>query len=142
MGVQHAVAAVRSFAGERDLGARAIEFRTPFNEFFDTRRTFFDQDACSLFVTETVAGLQRVFQMQADFIVIAERGGDAALRVLRVGLRNFALRQAQYATCRGKFHRGTQTRDARTHYDEIGFCRKSLHGVHGSICLARGNQLM
>ena len=137
MGVQHAVAAVRAFAGEGDLGAGAIELRAPLDQLFDARRAFFHQDARGLFVAQAVAGLQRVLQMQADFIVIAERGGDAALRVLRVGLRDLALGQTQHAARGRQFHRGPQAGDARAHDDEIGFGRKSLHGVLDGFMVAR-----
>ncbi len=42
MRVQNAVAAVRSFAAEGELGALAVKFRTPLNEFFDTLRGILD----------------------------------------------------------------------------------------------------
>ncbi len=92
--MQNAVAAVRAFAGERDLGSGAIELRAPLDQLLDARRTFFDQHARGFFVDQAVAGLQRVFQMKPDFVVIAERGGDSALRVLRVGLGDLALGEA------------------------------------------------
>ena len=66
MSVQHAVAAVRAFAGEGDLGAGAIELRAPLDQLFDARRAFFDQDARGFFVAQSIAGLQRVFQMQTE----------------------------------------------------------------------------
>ncbi len=124
--VQHAVAAVRAFAGERDLGSGAVELRAPLDQLFDAGRAFFDQHARGLFVDQSVAGLQRVFQMQANFIVIAERGRNTALRILRVGLGDFALGQAKHAARRRKFHRGAQAGNTRANNDEIGFGRKSL----------------
>ena len=121
MGVQHAVAAVCAFAGEGDLGAGAVELGAPLDQLFDARRTFFDQHARGFFVDQAVAGLQRVFQMQPNFIVVAERGGDSALRILRIGLGDFALCQTQHPAGRRKFHRGAQAGNARAHHDEIGF---------------------
>ena len=127
VGMQHAVAAVRAFAGKGDLGAGAVELGAPLDQLFDAGRTFLDQHARGLFVAQAVAGLQGVFQMQADFIVVAERGGDSALRVLRVGFGDFALGQAEHASGGGKLHRGAQTGNARAHHDEIGFGRQCLH---------------
>ena len=66
--------------------------------------------------------------MQADFVVVAERGGDAALRILRVGFGDFALGQTQHAARGREFHRSAQAGDARAHNDEIGFGRQSFHG--------------
>ncbi len=71
MRVKHAVAAVRSFAREGDLGAGTIELCAPFDQFFYTRRAFLNQNACCLFVAKSVASLQCVVEMQADFIVVA-----------------------------------------------------------------------
>src|SRR5664280_1876202 len=76
---------MRPFASECDLGAGAIELRTPRDELLDTVRAFFHQDARSLFVAQAVTRLERVLQVEADFVVVAKRGGDATLRVLRVG---------------------------------------------------------
>ena len=127
VGMQHAAAAVRAFAGEGDLGAGAVELRAPLDQLLDARRPFFDQHARGLFVAQAVAGLQRVFQMQPDFIFIAERGRNAALRILRVGLRDFALGEAEHAACGRKLHRSAQAGNARAHHDEVGLGRKSFH---------------
>ena len=121
MGVQHAIAAVRAFAGEGDLGAGAIELRAPLDELLDARRAFLDQDARGLFVHQAIAGFQRVFQMKTDFVIIAERGGDAALRILRVRFGDFAFREAKHASRGRQFHRSAQAGDARAYDDEIGF---------------------
>src|ERR1019366_944079 len=128
VGMQHAAAAMRSFASKRDLGAGAIELRAPCDELLDTGRAFFHQDSCSLFVAQAVTSLERVLQVEADFIVIAKSGSDSTLCVLGVGFRDLTFRQTQHAARGRKFHRRPQTRDARTHDDEIGFRRKSFHG--------------
>src|ERR1019366_6174656 len=127
VGVEHAAAAMRSLASKRDLRAGAIELGTPRDELLDTGWAFFHQDARGLFIAQAVAGLERIFQVKTDFIVIAKGGGDTTLRVLRVGFRDLTFRQTQDAARGRKFYRGPQTRDARTHDDEIGFGRKSFH---------------
>ena len=127
MSVQHTVAAVRALACENNLCAGAIELRAPLDQLFDARRTFFHQHARRFFVAQTVAGPQGVFQMQPDFVVVAERSGDAALRITRVRLRDLALGEAEHAARRSELHRGAQAGDARANYDEIGFGWKSWH---------------
>jgi hypothetical protein len=118
---------MRSLASKRDFRARAIELGTPRDELLDAGRPFFHQDSRRFFVAQAVTSLERIFQVKTDFIVIAKGGGDTTLRVLRVGFRDLALRQTQNAARGRKFYRGPQTRDARTHDDEIGFGRKSFH---------------
>ena len=125
--VQHAVAAVRSFAGEGNLRSGAIELRAPLDELFDSRRPFFDQHASRFFVDQTVAGLQRVFQVQRDFVVIAERRSNSALRVLRVGLGDFTLGDTENAACGGELDRSAQPGNSRANNDEIGFGWKRVH---------------
>ena len=123
MGMQYTVAAMGAFPGEGNLGARAIELGAPLDQLFDAHRTFFHQDAGCRLVTQSVAGFQRVVEMQADFVVVAERGRDAALRVLRVRFGDFTLGEAKHTPRRSEFHGSAQTRDACTYYDEIGFAR-------------------
>jgi len=93
----------------------------PRDEFLDTGRAFFHQDARGFFVAQAVAGLERIFQVKTDFIVIAKGRRRYHLRVLRVGFRDLTFRQTQNAARGRKFYRGPQTRDACTHDDEIGF---------------------
>src|ERR1700685_228161 len=82
--MQHPVAAVRAFARERDLGSGTVELGAPLHQLLDAAWTFLDQHAGGLFVDQSVAGLQRVLEVERNFVVIAERGGNSALRVLRV----------------------------------------------------------
>ena len=126
VGMQHAAAAVRALAREGDLGAGAIELRAPLDQLLDARRAFLHQHARGLFVAQAVAGLQRVFQVQPNLVVVAERSGDAALRILGVGFRHLLLGQAKHAAGGGKLHRGAQAGNARAHHDEVGFGRKSF----------------
>ena len=134
--VQDAAAAMRALARECDLRTGAIEFRAPLDQLFDARRTFFHQDARGFLVAKAVAGLQRVFEMQPNFVVVAECRCDTTLRVLGVRLRDLALGEAKHATRGGKFHRRAQAGDTRANNDEIGFGRKSWHyRIHGSTQL-------
>src|SRR5664279_5526646 len=125
--MQHSAAAVSSLTSESDLGARAVELGTPLDELLNAARTFFNQHARGLFIHQTITRFKRVFQVQRDFIVVAERGGNSALGILRVGLRNLSLCQAKYTACRRKFHRGTQACDARANHNEISIARETLH---------------
>ena len=68
-----------------------IELRAPLDELLDAHRTFFDEDARGVRVAEAVAGDERVLQVEADFVLIAERDRDAALSVLRVRFGEFQL---------------------------------------------------
>ncbi len=101
VGVQHAVAAVRALAGERELGALLIELGAPLDEFLDANGAFLDQDARRIAVAEAVAGDQRVLQMQADLVLIAESDRDAALGILGVRFAELELGQAEHTPVGG-----------------------------------------
>ena len=93
VGVQDAVAAVRALPAEGELGALPIEFRAPLNQFLDALGSVFDQHLGGFGIAETIARLQGVLQVEADFVFIAECGRDAALSPLRVGFGDLALGQ-------------------------------------------------
>jgi hypothetical protein len=115
MGVQDAVAAVCSFATEGQLGAMAIEFRAPLNQFLDSQRRILDQNFRCLQVAQAVAGLQRILQVKTDLVFIAERGRNPALRPLRIRVGDFAFRQDDYAPGRGQLNGRTQPGNAGAH---------------------------
>jgi hypothetical protein len=119
--VQDAVAAVGAFAGESEFGAGAIEFRAPSNQFFNAGRAFFDQDASGVRVAKSVASVERVLKVKADAVFVAKRGGDPALRVLRVGLGNLALGEAENAPVCGELNGGAHSGDASPNNNEIEF---------------------
>jgi hypothetical protein len=70
VGVQHAVAAMRAFAGEHKLASVAIESRAPFDKLLNGSRAFLYQDAYGVNIAEPVSGENRVLFVQLDFIVI------------------------------------------------------------------------
>ena len=101
VGVQDAVAAVRAFPAEGELGALAIEFGAPLNQFVDALGSVFHQHLGRFGIAKAIAGLQRVLQVKTDLVLVAERGRDATLGPLRVRFRDFALGQHEdRARCR------------------------------------------
>ena len=87
MSMQDAVTAVRRLARKRQLCSFAVKLRSPIDQLLDTLRAFFHQDVRCLHVYDSVTGVDRVLQMQADFVFVAQRDGDSALRILRGRLR-------------------------------------------------------
>ena len=83
MCVQDAPAAVRALLRERERCALAIERRAPLDQLLDRRGTFFDQRVHGTAVAQAVTRRHGVLLVQIDFIVIAERNGDATLGVFR-----------------------------------------------------------
>ena len=95
--MQHPAAAVRPLPGEGDLGAGAVELCAPLDQLLDARRSFLHQNARRLFVAQAIAGLQRVFQVQAHLILVTERSRNATLRILGVGFRHLLFGQTHHA---------------------------------------------
>ncbi len=94
--VQHAADAVRRLAGQRDLAVRlAIEGRPPVHQLVDVGRTLGHENAHRVDVAEPVAGGQRVLLVEPRIVVVAHRGGDAALGVAGVALGRGRLGQEE-----------------------------------------------
>ncbi len=98
MCVQDAVATMGAFASEREFGPIAIELCSPGDELFNALRSFFDENARGLLIAKAVAGNECVLQVQADFIFVAERGGDASLCILCSRLLDFKLGEDEHAS--------------------------------------------
>src|SRR5712691_2183674 len=78
LSMQDAVPAVRPFAAKYELGAVATALRAPGDQLLDARRPLFHQDFHRIGIAQAVAGTERVLQMQADFIFVAECSGNSA----------------------------------------------------------------
>src|SRR6185369_621355 len=98
MRMQDAVAAVSAFAREREFGPITIELRSPRYQLFDPLRAFFNEDAGSLLIDEPVPRHQRVLQVKADLVFVAERGGDATLRILRCRFLDFQFGKDEHSS--------------------------------------------
>ena len=77
-------------------------------------------------VAEAVAGDERVLQVEADLVLVAERDRDAALSVLRVRFGEFELGQTKHTSVSGQLDCGPHAGDAGAYDNEIGFLHESL----------------
>ena len=94
--VQHAADAVGRLARQRDLAVRlTIEGRAPVHQLVDVGRALRDENAHRVDVAEPVAGGERVLLVQPRVVVVAHRGGDAALGVAGVALGRRRLGQQE-----------------------------------------------
>ena len=85
MRVQDAVAAVRAFAREQEARSFAIEAVPQSMSCSMAAGASSTSVRTAVRVAEAVAGDESVLLVKLDFIVIVERDGDAALRVLGRG---------------------------------------------------------
>jgi hypothetical protein len=129
--MQNAVPAVRSLTPEGQLGAFAVKFRSPLNEFFDPFRGILDQNAGSFNVAETVTGIECVLQMQADFIFVVERGGNSALGELSVGVSHLALGENSHSSRRRQFNGGAKACNPSSNDQKICLSGYRLHSKNG-----------
>src|SRR5215470_3275976 len=79
MRVQNPITAVRALATECQLCTFAIELRAPRNQLLNSLRCVLDQNTRRCWIAQPVAGIQRVLEMQADFIFVAKRRGNSSL---------------------------------------------------------------
>ena len=96
MSVQDAVTAVRRFTRKRQLGSVAVKLRSPVDQFLDALRPFFHQDVRCVNIHQPVTGFDRILQMQANLIFIAQCDGDSSLRILRGRFSQFLFGQHQH----------------------------------------------
>ena len=99
--MQNAAAAVSGFPRESQAHAIAIELRAPLDQLLDGSRTFLHQRVDGLPVAQPGAGGDGVLLVQPDFVVIAQRDGDSALRILRGGFAQAVFRHHQDRSCLG-----------------------------------------
>ncbi len=119
VGVQNAVAAVRPFAGEGQLAAFAVELRAPVDQLPDGRGTLFHQGVDGGAVAQAVPRVERIPLVQFHLVVVAQRDGDPALRVLRGGFVQALLGHHQHRPGRGQVDGGAQPRHAGADYQEV-----------------------
>jgi hypothetical protein len=120
MRVKNAVTRVRALAAEHELGAFAVKLGAPADQLFDDRGAFFHQRVHGGLVAQAVARHQRVLLMQLHFVVIAQRGRDPALRVLRTRFLPIALGEHEDLTGGGQLDSGAQPGHTGANDQEIG----------------------
>lgn len=121
VGVKHAGARVGAFAGEKKLGAIAVELDAPLDEFLNASGAFLDEGVDGFGRAESIAGGEGVGFVEADLVVVAEGDGDTALGV---GGRRFfesILGDDEDAAEGGEVDGGPHTGDARADDEEIRF---------------------
>lgn len=128
MRVQNAVSAVRAFPSKGELRAQTVEICAPLDQFFNSLRRILNQSLGSFNIAEPIAGVEGILQMQAYFVFIAQRGGDAALCELRVGIGHLALGKNRHASRRRQLNGGAQAGHSRPDNQEICSGRHRLHG--------------
>src|SRR5258706_1063913 len=77
--MQNTIATVSALARECQLGAIAIEFRAPLNQFLNSRRALLDEHADCFYIAQAVSRDECVLEVKAHFIFIAKCGGDSSL---------------------------------------------------------------
>src|SRR5258707_8802630 len=108
MRVQDARAAVCGFASEGKLGAGTIEFGAPFDELCNVLGTFFDEESHGFCAAEAIASVEGVLLVQTNFVFVAKRDCDAALRPGGGGIAEVGFGEDQDAAGAAEFNGGAQ----------------------------------
>lgn len=115
------------FASERQPGALAIELCSPVNELLNPLRPFFHQYARRFRIDDAVTGVDRVLEMEADLVFIAQGYRDPALRILRIRFRKLLLAQHQNTACFGQGDSCAQSSHTGADNNKINVFWKFLH---------------
>ena len=122
VGVQDAVAAVRTFAGEHESALFAIEACTPAQQLFHTQWAFFDENLRRVAIDEAISCGDGVCEVQRDIFVAAESDSDSALSVVGIRLAEGFFCDDQYAASFRESDSGAQAGDSGAHDQKVGFC--------------------
>ena len=115
---------VAAFAGEQQFGAvgrrLGVEVRAEQRQLAHTVGTLGHEDAHRVGVAETRAGGQRVDEVQIGRVGRGQRGGHAALRVARRGVRQLTLGQHEHGKAPARrVERSRQPRDAAPQHEDV-----------------------
>jgi hypothetical protein len=97
------------------------------NQFLDSVGSVFYEYLGSYWVAEAVAGLQRVLEMEADFVFIAQCGGDATLRPLGIRVGDLALGENRYRASGSEIDGSAQAGNSGADYQKIGLSGGRRH---------------
>ncbi len=127
---------MRGFPRECQFRAGAVEFGAPFDELRDVLRTLFDKQRHGFGAAKAVTRVDGVLLVKADFVFVAERDSDAALRPGRCGIAQKRFGQHEDASRVAKFDGRTQTCDTGADHGVV--CAISFFGkCHRKWALVR-----
>src|SRR5262245_25321443 len=93
---EYAAAAMRGFSGKGKFSTGLVEFGAPSDQLLDSLRSFLDERTHRILATETMAGFERVGQMDRHIVFFTHRDGDAALCVNRTALERMSFCEDQH----------------------------------------------
>ncbi len=91
----------------------------PLRQFLDPFCALLDEDLHGRRITQPIARVERVLQMNQDFVLVAQPGGFA-LRITCLEIRDFPLGHHEHTPALGQFDGGAQSSNVRTNDYEIG----------------------
>src|SRR5262249_26017343 len=121
---EYAAAAMRGFSGKGKFTTGLVEFGAPFDQLLDPLRSFFDEHTHRILATETMAGLERVGQMDRHVVFFTHRDGDAALCVNRTALERVSFREDQHPAIAAEFQGCAQTGHSTANDEEVSWRNK------------------
>ena len=123
MRVQNSTAGVGVFQPEYQLCSVVL---SPADQFVNALRRFFQQELYRGQIANPIARLERILQVQTDFILIAQPR-RIAFRIVRLEVGEFFLGKHKHTPGLGQFDGRAQAGDARADHHEISLGWKDLH---------------
>ena len=132
VGVQNARQRVRALARAQQLAGLGIEGRAPLDQLRHAHRPLGHQRLRRGAINQPVPGVDGVFQVQRNVRVALHGHGNAALRIVGIGLGHRLLGDDQNIAVARQFDRRAQPGHARSHHQKVHLrrcCHKDL-GYH------------
>ena len=136
--VHNTVVAMATFATERNLAFAFVEVSAPSNEFLDSLWRFTHNHFDDLAVAQLAACGDRVVDVIVERVLGVHHAGNAALRVVAVGLSQRVFRYNEHGERRVDRKRRSLASKAATNDQHIGKAmRQFLRMERGQISLQR-----
>ena len=133
MCVEHAPGAVRRFHRQRRLSVRiAVELHAPRDQFADKPRAVLDEDLNRPFVTQAIAGRDRVCRVVFGTVPPSHSCGNPALCVAGVAFSRFCLGENEDVAVSGNLRGRAKRGDAAADDEKV---RVKLQAVADAVIL-------
>src|SRR5215510_11657139 len=106
---EYAAAAMRCLPRKGKFSSGLVEFSAPSDQLLDPLWSFLNERTHRILATETMAGLERVGQMDCHIVFFAHRNRDAPLCVNRTALEWMSFREDQHPAVAAEFEGRTET---------------------------------
>src|SRR5215204_4391846 len=136
--MEDAIARVSALTAKHEASIGLVEFGAAGHQFFDAFRPFFHEYAYCRFPAESVAGAERILQVELHRVPFLHGRGNSTLRPSRVAFGRLAFTKNANRSGLRKFQGGAQSGNSRSDNNVIAkSCFHILSRCPAAVCRTR-----